>query len=420
MSENQITTFYLQLGILVLFTRLGGEVFRRFKAPGVLGEVIAGVILGPSVLGHILPSVHAELFPITGPNEIALTAITNLSAVLFLMAAGLEVDLNQVKREGKSALLISLAGIVVPLITGFLLAYHFPHFLVPHPDENPTVFALFTGVALSITSLPILAKTLLDLNLYRTTFGMTLIAAGVLDDLIGWILFGIVLALDHIHDCGKFQFGPIIQIMVVTLGFAGFMVSFGRWGGDRLLGICRSSFSSKGSLIGVVIGSGLLAASFTQYFGIHGLFGAFLMGAALGGSPNLLKENREAIEKVVSNFLGPLLFASIGLKVDYFENFDLGMVLGVLVIACFGKIFGAGIAAHWVGMGVRKAMAVGFGMNCRGVMEILVGMIALQAKIIDERFFVALATMAMITSLMGGVAIKILMGIDLAPEKNQD
>lgn len=410
MSEDQLTTFYLQLGILALFARLGGEIFRRLTAPVVLGEVVAGVILGPTLLGHLSPTIYPQLFPTSGPNAIALTAITNLAAVLFLLAAGLEVDLAQVYRQGRSALAVSLAGVLVPLATGFLLAFHFPQLLGQHPDEHLTIFAMFTGVALSITALPILAKTLLDLNQFRTPFGMTLIAAGVLDDLIGWILFGIVLALDHIHDAGAFQWGPILQMIIVTLGFAGLMVTAGRWIGERFLKFCTRFCSPNGSIIGIVLGLGLVAASFTQYIGVHGLFGAFLLGAALGESPHLQSDKREAIARVVSNFLAPLLFASVGLKVDFLAHFDLQTVLVVLAVACIGKISGAGIAAFWVGMPAAKAWAAGFGMNCRGVMEILVGMIALQEKIIDERFFVALATMAMVTSLMGGVAIRLLIG----------
>ena len=410
MSEDQITTFYLQLGILVLFSRLGGEFFRFLKAPVVLGEVIAGVVLGPTVLGHFCPILFPMLFPDSGPNSIALASISNLSAILFLLAAGLEVDFHLVKKQGKSALFISSAGIVFPLAGGFLLAYFFPQLLGHNQEEHPTVFAFFVGVALSITALPILAKTLLDLNLYRTGFGMTLVAAGVLDDLIGWILFGVVLALDHIHDLGKLDVGPIIQMLLITLGYAGLMVTAGRYLGERILAWSKKYFSPNGGTIGVVIGLGLVSASFTQFVGIHGLFGAFLLGAALGGSPNLQTENREAISKVISHFLAPVLFATIGLRVDYLANFDFQLVMVVLVIACVGKISGAGLAARWLGIPRRKALAFGFGMNCRGVMEILVGTIALQEKIIDERFFVALATMAMVTSLMGGVAIRFLIG----------
>ena len=406
MSDFQTTIFYLQLALLAIFARFGGEIARRLRLPVVIGEIVAGVILGPTIFQQVLPGWYNAVFPHSGSNAIVLAGITGLGATLFLLAAGLEVDLPLVGQQGWHAVVISLAGIAVPFTIGFLSAVSFPNFFTPHPAEHPTVFAIFLGVALSLTALPVTARILLDLNLFRTSFGMLIIAAAVLDDLLGWIIFGVVLAFDHLHDAGKFTPDKIAVMATLTLAFVGLMLTIGRRGADWLLKSLNRLHIRAGGIIGFTLAFALFGAAFTQWLGIHGFFGAFIVGVAIGTSANFPKETREAIEGVVNNFLAPIFFASVGLSVNFVANFWLPLVVSILAIACIGKIGGCVLAARVQGIPWARCWAVGFAMNARGGMEIILGLVALQEQIIEERMFVALALMAVVTSSLSGVLVK--------------
>lgn len=412
MSESEMTTFYLQLAVLAICARIGGEMTRRMHLPAVVGEIVVGVLLGPTVLRQLMPNWHAMLFPPHGHNAVALKGITTLGATLFLFTAGMEVDLNLIRREGRSALLVSLAGLLVPLAAGFIPALLLPELFGCHSSTDPAVFALFLGVALAITSLSVTAKILLDLGLFRTTFGMLVIAAAVFDDLIGWVLAAIVLALDNLHDEKALHTADIFRMLAATFVFVGLIVTLGRQCCDWLLRLLNRWCGHPSGVIGFVVGLALLGASFTEGIGIHGLFGAFMVGVALGGSARLPSETRTSIAQVVSNFLAPLFFAGVGLAVNFIAEFDWQTVAAVLAIACLGKILGCAGAARWAGQPRSRAWAVGFAMNGRGGMEIVLGLIGLQEEIIEERLFVALALMTVFTSSLSGLAVRQLVARD--------
>jgi Kef-type K+ transport system membrane component KefB len=405
-TEMEMTTFYLQLAVLAICARIGGEGIRRLHLPAVVGEILVGVLLGPTVLRQLMPEWHALLFPSQGHNAAVLKGITTLGATLFLFTAGMEVDLGLIRREGRSAILVSLAGLLVPFTVAFLPALLLPELFGCHSRTPPAVFALFLGVALAITSLSVTAKILLDLGLFRTPFGMLVIAAAIFDDLIGWILAAIVLALDNLHDDQALNPAGIVWMLTATFLFVGLIVTLGRPICDRLLRVLDWWCGHPSGVIGFVVGLALLGASFTEAIGIHGLFGAFMVGVAFGGSARLRPETRTSIAQVVSNFLAPLFFAGVGLGVNFIAHFDWQTVTLVLGIACLGKILGCAAAAGWAGQPRSRAWAVGFAMNGRGGMEIVLGLIGLQEEIIEERLFVALALMTVVTSSLSGLVVR--------------
>ncbi len=408
LSHHDVTIFLLSVSVLLFCARGLGELAKRYHQPAVMGEIIAGILLGPTVLGAIAPSYHLFLFPETGNLKIVLEGLTTLAIVLFLLVAGMEVDLSSMWRQGKPAVIIGVSGIVFPFVLGFSSAWFIPQALGIHAEADPFIFALFFATALSITALPVIAKILMDLNLYRSDIGMVVIAAAVFNDLIGWLIFAVILGM-----MGKSSGLPLpIEYTIgLTLCFAGLILTLGKWMMDRSLPWVQAHTSWPGGVLGFAVTLALLCAAFTEWIGIHAIFGAFLFGIALGESPHLHERTRATLDQFISFIFAPLFFASIGLHVNFLLHFDLLLILVVLLIATAAKVLGCFLGGRWSGFSSREAWALGFGMNARGAMEIILGLLALRADIIDQRMFVALVIMALVTSMTSGTFMQRLLGL---------
>lgn len=395
LTPDQITIFILSIGIMLFFAKMLGEIFTKFKQPGIIGEILAGIILGPTIFGMIFPDIFQTIFPSVPEIEIALDGITTLAVVMLLLVLGIEVDLSIVLKQGKTALFTSWFGILVPFGLGFGVSYFFPVTLGNEIEEHRLVFALFMGTAMSISALPVIARTLMDLNIFKTKMGLIIITAAMLNDVMGWIIFSIILGMIGAGTHG-FSFGETIAL---TSFFIFFVLFVGRRLINRALPWIQSKLSYPGGVINFILIVGLFGAAFTEFIGVHAIFGAFIMGIAIGDSVHLKEKTREIIHQFITNIFAPLFFVSIGLKVNFIENFDLVLVLVVLVIAFAGKVIGCGFGAYWGGLKKNEALVVGFGMNSRGAMEIILGILALQFGLIMENVFVALVIMALFTSL---------------------
>ncbi len=407
LTPHDITTLFLALGTMLLAARVCAEVAKRLHQPSVLGEIVAGVLLGPTLLGRVAPELTASLFPKEGGSALFLDGFGTVAAALFLLVAGMEVELGRVWRQGKAAISVSFWGIVIPFGLGLAAAWLAPGALGSHADADRTIFALFFATALSISSLPVIARTLLDLNLFRTDVGMVIIAAAIVQDLVGWIVFAVILGLMGASGGHGLPIGATIAL---TLGFAVVMLTVVRWLVHRALPWIQAHASWPGGVLGFALSIALFCAAFTEWIGVHAIFGTFMAGVAIGDSPHLRERTRATIDQFISCIFAPLFFASVGLKVDFIAGFDGVLVATVLVIACAGKIVGAGLGARISGMARREAWAIGYGMNARGAMEIVLGLLALEAGVIRERMFVALVVMALVTSMMSGPLIQRALG----------
>ncbi|MEZ4265298.1 MAG: cation:proton antiporter [Myxococcota bacterium] len=394
--------FLLGLAAILVAARLLGELALRLGQPAVLGEIIAGVLLGPTALGAALPDLHAGLFPEEGAARMLLDGVRLLAVTLFLLVAGLEVDLQRVLRQGRAATVVSLSGIIVPFLVGAGLAWFAPALIGGPGDADPVVHALFLGAALSISALPIIAKTLLDLRLYRSDIGMVVMASAIVDDLVGWIVFAVIIAMAGGETSHDLSIGGTIG---ATLAFVAFMVTVFRWLAHRALPLVQAYTSWPGGVLSLTIAVALACAALTEWIGVHAIFGAFMAGVALGDSRHLRVTTRRTIDHFVSSALAPIFFGSIGLYVDFAAAFDPGLVLVVLAIATVGKLVGCGGGARLAGMPPRHALAIGFAMNARGAMEIIFALLAQSLGIIDEPLFVALVVMALVTSAFSGPAM---------------
>ena len=407
LSPHEITVVFLALGTLLGAARVLAEVARRLRQPAVLGEIVAGLLLGPTLLGRLAPDLSLTLFPPEGGAALFLDGFVTLAAALFLLVAGMEVELGRVFRQGRAALAVSLSGIVVPFGLGFVAGWAAPGLMGREPQADRMIFALFFATALSISSLPVIARTLLDLNLFRTDIGVVIVAAAIVQDLVGWIVFAVILGM---IDAKAGHGLPIAATIPLTLGFALVMLTAVRWLVHRALPWVQAHASWPGGVLGFALCLALFSAAFTEWIGVHAIFGTFMAGVAIGDSSHLRKRTRTTIDQFISSIFAPLFFASVGLKVDFLANFDLVLALVVLVIACVGKVIGAGLGARLAGMGSREAWSIGYGMNARGAMEIVLGLLALQAGVIGERLFVALVVMALVTSIISGPLIQRTMG----------
>lgn len=403
MDHHDITVLFLGLGVLLAAARIFGEMARRLHQPAVLGEILAGILLGPTLFGTLAPDAFAWIFPQTGNVAIAMSGFTTVAIALFLLIAGMEVDLSTIWRQGRAALTVGVMGIVIPFALGFGAAWAAPRILGGEADADPLIFALFFATALSISALPVIAKTLMDLGLYRTDMGMVVTAAAVLNDLAGWIIFAVILGMIGGHAQGAMTIETTIGL---TLGFVVLVLTVGRWMIHKSLPWVQAHTSWPGGVLGFALVLALLGAALTEWIGIHAIFGAFLVGVAMGDSSHLRAHTRSVLEGFISFIFAPLFFASIGLRVNFIEKFDILVVVAVLVIACVGKIGGCVLGARWSGLERRESWAIGFGMNARGAMEIILGLLALQAGIIRERLFVALVIMALVTSAASGTMMQ--------------
>ncbi|MEM8781846.1 MAG: cation:proton antiporter [Planctomycetota bacterium] len=460
LTPGQITVFLLSLAVLLGLARLLGELARRFGQPAVLGEILAGVILGQTVFAQIAPGAFDWLFPqyetahtiidanVEGapgsqaklaayaeavesgdatletekpysPVFISLTMLMNLSVAFLLLVAGLEVDLSVVWRQGKAAAAVSITGMVIPFALGFGGAYLLPEYMGYDAESDALLtFALFVGIAMSITALPVIAKILMDLNMFKSDMGMLIMSSAMVNDLLGWIGFAVVLAMITVapeiglggEDAAASAGGGLGMTILLTLLFCGAMLTVARWAVDKILPFIIAHASWPGGVLGFVLVMALLCGAATEAIGIHSIFGAFLAGVAIGDSKHLRAQTRETIEQFITNIFAPIFFAGVGLRVNFIEGFDPIAVTLVLVIAIAGKVFGCYFGAKLAGLGKRESWAVGFGMSARGAMEIILGQLALEAGLINETLFVAIVVMAIATSLLAGPGMQLSLG----------
>ncbi|MBK6939615.1 MAG: cation:proton antiporter [Planctomycetes bacterium] len=384
----------------MLVARALGEVARRFGLPTVLGEIAAGVLLGKTVLARVAPAAFDRLFPSTGAAPIVLDGLGQIAIALFLLVAGMEVDLSTMRRRGRTAIAVAGAGMLVPFALGFGAARVFADALEVGSPLRGDAFAAFFGIASSISALPVIARILMDLHIYRSDFGMTIVAAAIVNDLVGWVAFAaLLMSLDGEHA------GGWVTTAGLAVGFTVVMLTVVRAAIHRALPWVLAYAHWPTGILAASLGVTLLSAAATQALGIHALFGAFLAGVALGDSTHMREHTKATIADFVHSFFAPLFFGAIALQLDLVRHFDGVMCAVVLAVACVGKIGGCGLAARLCGTPVREAVAIGAALNARGSMEIVLGLVALQAGIIGEALFVALILMALATSLLSGPLI---------------
>ena len=400
LSSSEIIHFLIILLVILIPARFLGEICRRYKLPAIIGEIFAGIIVGPTLLGMFWPALFNNIFISAPQAYAAFDGIANIGIILLMFIAGFEVDLHQIRRNGKQALAISLTGIIFPFVIGFGTVWLLYETHFANAANNQLVTSLFFGTALSITALSVIAKILLDLDILKSRIGNIVLTAAMVDDFLGWILFSVIIQLMNTSK----QDASFWSVILV-IAFAGFMLTGGKWIIHRSLAIAAKS-SKAGRVFTVAICLCFIGAVITELLGVRGIFGAFLVGIAIGDSAYFTEKHKHVLHQFTINVLAPLFFASVGLRLNFISNFNLEIVLIILVIACLAKLMGAGIGGVLSGMTKNESIAVAFGMNARGSQEIVLGLIALQAKIISEPVFEGLVVMTIVTMIISGPIMK--------------
>jgi Kef-type K+ transport system membrane component KefB/mannitol/fructose-specific phosphotransferase system IIA component (Ntr-type) len=404
MTEHDVIVFLASLAVLLGAARLLGEASRALGLPLVVGEIAAGILLGPTVFGQLAPRAQHWLFPDGTPAAMT-GAYSTVAVVLLLVVVGVEVDLGVLRRRGRTALATGLLGIVLPAACGVMLGFLLPPSDLLDPSKR-TIVALLLGVALSISALPVIARTLLDLGLFKTDVGLLVMAAAMIDDVAGWLALSLLLGPLRGARVDLVSFGRTVilgaMFVVATLVVGPKFI-------DAALARLQRGTEATGRVLSLIMVVALLGAAATHAIGLHAVLGGFVVGLSLGRSSRIYARTRLVVEDFVRNVFAPVFFATIGLRVDFVRAFDVRLVSLVFVLASLPKLVGCTLGSRLGGLGWREATAVGFGMNARGAMGIILAAIARQAGLLRDEMFVALVVMSLATSIAAGPAMRFLL-----------
>ena len=404
--------FFLQLAVILLFCRLVGAVAARFGQPQVVAEMIAGVLLGPSLFGLLWPEGQMRLFPwdptqATRDTQSYLFPAAQLGLALYMFIVGLEFRVDIIHRRLKSAVAVSLAGMITPFILGGGLGWFLFRFTHLFPERTSLLEAmLFLGASMCVTAFPMLARIIQFKKLSGTTMGTVALGAGAIDDAAAWCLLAVVLAsFDHqwSHACMNIGGG----MAYVAMAFLLIRPLLRRFQDSLVKG---DNLTESGFAVGLALMS--LGAWFTDFIGLHAVFGAFVMGAVMPRGV-VVRDLVARIQPLTVTLLLPLFFTYSGLntKIGLLNSGWLWLVCGaVLVVAIFGKGVACWLAARATGISHREALGIGTLMNARGLMELIIINIGLQRGIISPEIFATLVIMAVITTLMASPIFDRLVG----------
>jgi Kef-type K+ transport system membrane component KefB len=409
MPMPNLFTLVLQIAVVLSACRLTGALFRKIHQPRVVGEMFAGIMLGPSLLGWIAPGLAAYLFPRASLGF--LNALSQLGVVIFMFLVGLRTDPEELKGQGHSALLTSHVGITAPFILASLLSLY----LYPRLSDNSvtfTSFTLFMGAAMSITAFPVLARILQERKMMGTRLGTVAIAAAALGDVTGWcILAYIVVLIRSAHSTNSIWAtvgGIILFGLVMIYGVSRFLRSFEK--------VYRETGKLTENRMAFLLLLILVACLCTERLGIHLLFGAFLMGAIMPKEHRFVRYLIDRFETITVTLLLPLFFAFTGLRtnIGLVKGREMWMYCGLIIlVATVGKFGGSTLASSLTGMPLREAAGLGILMNTRGLMELVILDIGLDIGVISPALFSMMVIMALFTTFLTTPVLKLLCPAEL-------
>ncbi|MER7221475.1 MULTISPECIES: cation:proton antiporter [Streptomyces] len=394
------------MALLLLSALFLGRIAARAGLPAVVGELLVGVVLGPSVLQRLAPGLSGWLFPGGREQAHLLDAVAQLGVLLLVGVTGMHLDLGLVRRRGRTAVLVSAGGLVVPLALGVGTAFLVPAALVPDGTERG-VFALFLGVAMCVSAIPVIAKTLMEMRLLHRTVGQLTLTAGVIDDVFGWFTLSVVSSIAVTGISGA----PVVTALASVALVAVVALTAGRWAvrhAFRLAGASREPGVPAATAAGVI----LLAAAATHALHLEPVLGAFLGGVLIGREGKVEPARLAPLRTIALSVLAPVFFATAGLRMDLGALADPGVALaglGVLAVAVLGKFLGVWAGAGLSGLGRWEALALGAGLNARGVIEIVVGMVGLRLGILSVAAYTIVVLVAVVTSLLAPPILRMAM-----------
>jgi len=391
-TEGDLLHVLLALVVVIATARAMGSIFRNLGQPQVVGEILAGIVLGPSLLGRLAPGAEGYLFPATvGP---ALNIIAQVGVILYMFLVGLELDPALLRKRGHTTVAISHASIVAPFLLGATIAlYLYPR--LSTRDVPFTCFSLFLGVSMSVTAFPVLARILTDRGIHKTRMGAIALTCAAVDDVTAWCMLAFVVGVARAQAAGA------VATIAMALGFVALMIVVVRPAMVRLSLV----YGNRGRLTQGVMASIfialLISASATELIGIHAVFGAFALGAVIPHDSGMARELTDRLEDIVIVLLLPAFFAYTGLRtqIGLVSGYEQWMMCAlIVVVASAGKFGGSVVAARITGLNWRDSSALGVLMNTRGLMELIVLNIGLEMNVISPTLFAMLVIMALVTT----------------------
>ena len=390
--------FIGQIVLLLIVGRLLGEGMQRIGQPAIMGQLLAGILLGPSVFGAVMPELQPVLFPTSGGQKAMLDGVSQLGVLLILLVTGMEMDLALIGKMRRAAISVSIAGITVPFLAGFALGEFLPESLLPNPDAR-LITSLFLGIALAISSVKIVAAVVQEMNFMRRRIGQLIIASAIIDDTIGWIVIAIVFGLA--------RHGGIEPLSILTsiLGTLLFLVGSLTLGQRLVSGAIRwvnDNFVSDFAVVTAILAIMGCMAIITSAIGVHSVLGAFVAGVLIGRSPILTLHIRDRLWGLTVALFMPVFFGTAGLSADLTVLRDPTLLLiasGLVLIASFGKFAGAYVGGRVAGLSNRECFALASGMNARGSTEIVIATIGLSMGALSPTLYSMIVAMAVITTM---------------------
>jgi Kef-type K+ transport system membrane component KefB len=396
-GSHQLLVFLLQVALLLGMAVVLGRVAVRFTMPALVGELAAGVLLGPSVLAHLAPGLSSWLLPNDARQLNLLDAVGQFGVLLLVGIAGMSINLPFIRRQGSTIGLVSTGALVVPLALGFGVGFLVPSSLLGGSTQRP-VFALFLGVAMAVSAIPVIAKTLLEMRLLDHRIGQMIMGAAAVDDIIGWMLLSIVAAM---AGTGV-RAGDIALSVTYLVALIAVAVLIGRPAVRGILALTNRS-TEPGLVTAVVVVLLMLSAAATQALGMEGVLGTFLCGMLIGSSGLISTEQTAPLRTLVMTVLAPLYFATAGLRMNLTalgHPATLGAAALILLVAIGGKFGGAYVGARAGRVSRWESLALGAGLNARGVVEVIVAMVGLRLGVLGTDTYTIIVLVALVTSMM--------------------
>jgi Kef-type K+ transport system membrane component KefB/nucleotide-binding universal stress UspA family protein len=397
-GEPSEAAFLVEILVLVIAGRLLGEAMQRIGQPSVMGQLIAGILLGPSFFGLLWPEGQHAVFPTGEAQKGMLNAVAQIGVLMLLLLAGMETDLTLARRTGRASIAVSVTGICLPFACGFALGLYLPDNLLPNPQERMAA-ALMLGTALSISSVKIVAMVVREMNFLRRNVGQIILASAVIDDTIGWILIAVTLSL---VEKNHLDWPTLAKSVVGTAIFLGLSFTIGRRAVAWAIRWTNDNMKSELPVISLILAITFGMALITDAIGVHDVLGAFVAGILVGESPILTKQIDGQFRGLITGLFMPVFFGLAGLTADLTILEDpeiLLLTLGIVAIATIGKFSGAFAGGTIGGLRFKESFAIASGMNARGSTEVIVASIGLSMGVLSQNLFSMIVTMAILTTL---------------------
>ena len=399
LSPIEIESFLLQIAVLLGVAYFCGQVFKRWQQPTLIGNIIAGVILGPTILGHWFPEFQILIFKPDQTQANMLSAITWVGLLLFLMEAGIDVNLDVLKRTGSQSILVSAGGLVIPMISGFTLGALIPEsFLIKSSDRF--TLSLFLAVSMSISALPPIAMVLREKTMLRHKIGQIALGSAMLDDIVAWILVAVMTGL---YLTGHFDGLAAAKTTGAALIFLGISYAVARPLMTRFISWHNGISPGASAQLSILIFFGITGGVITSWLGLESALGVFVVGILIGAAPSLQKNAVHALSLIVSAFLAPLYFGLAGLRLNLWSILEWNtfcLLLTVLSVAFVSKLIGVYLGARVAGLSKWERICLGFGMNARGGTEIIIATIGLSIGLLSKEIYSIIIVMAIVTVIL--------------------